>query len=139
MIRVEVLYLGKTKERWLREALGEYEKRLKGRVAVEWIEVPNDRRLVERVERGAILLDPQGRLMESEAFSQFFYDQVERGGARVTFVIGGPEGLPEELRKAGHPMMSLSPMTFTHQMTRLVLLEQIYRAIQIREGKPYHK
>jgi len=57
----------------------------------------------------------------------------------VTFVIGGPEGLPEELRKAGHPMMSLSPMTLTHQMTRLVFLEQIYRAVQIREGKPYHK
>jgi 23S rRNA (pseudouridine1915-N3)-methyltransferase len=89
--------------------------------------------------KSAILLDPNGRLYKSEQFSEFLFQKIEEGGSRVAFVIGGPEGLPQTITKSGYSLLSLSPMTFTHQMTRLLLLEQIYRGVQIREGRPYHK
>ncbi len=139
MLVIRIIFIGKTKESWLKEALREYQERLRGELRVEWIEVRDNEKLIAQVERGAVLLDPAGKLMESERFTDYLYKKIEAGGARLTLVIGGPDGLPTELRSAGHDLLSLSPMTLTHQMTRLLLLEQIYRATQIRGGRPYHK
>jgi 23S rRNA (pseudouridine1915-N3)-methyltransferase len=111
-----------------------------------------------------VLLDPRGQALTSEEFASCFYGWSESGGSRLTFVIGGAEGLPDELRSqpssnissnsSNRKMMmrsstlsssdrptliSLSSLTFTHQMARVLLMEQIYRATEIRKGSDYHK
>ncbi|MCB1072193.1 MAG: 23S rRNA (pseudouridine(1915)-N(3))-methyltransferase RlmH [Chlamydiales bacterium] len=133
MLKLKIITPGKMKEAWLEEALAEYEKRLTGTVSIEWI--------LKEVEPESpyICLDPNGTSMSSPEFSKFLYKEWERCGCRLTFVIGGPTGLsPEILRGASH-LISLSKLTFTHQHTRLILLEQIYRATQIEKGSDYHK
>lgn len=90
-----------------------------------------------------ILLDPLGTSKTSEKFSDDLYEWLDRGGSRLSFVIGGAEGLPSELKfpSSGKKpfMISLSAMTFTHQFARLMLIEQIYRGTEIRKGSGYHK
>jgi 23S rRNA (pseudouridine1915-N3)-methyltransferase len=90
-----------------------------------------------------VLLDPLGSIQTSEKFSDDMYEWLDRGGSRLSFVIGGADGLPSELKyppQGGKPtMISLSAMTFTHQFARLLLIEQIYRGTEIRKGSGYHK
>lgn len=98
-----------------------------------------------------LCLDERGSKLDSVAFSSELFTTLERGGSRATFVIGGAEGLPSAVRAAaasdaarggsGGPLslLSLSPLTFTHQMARVLLAEQIYRASEIRRGSKYHK
>lgn len=133
MLKIKIISPGKTKEVWLEAALAEYEKRLTKEVAIEWV-------LKEVVPKEPyICLDPEGELLTSPAFSKFLYREWERCGSRLTFVIGGPDGLsPEVLAKASHTL-SFSPLTFTHQFARLILVEQIYRSVQIEKGTGYHK
>lgn len=133
MLKLKIISPGKMKEAWLEEALGEYEKRLTGTVSIEWI-------LKEiKPDSSYICLDPNGTSMSSPNFSKFIYKEWERCGSRLTFVIGGPTGLsPQIIQNASH-LISLSELTFTHQQTRLILLEQIYRATQIKKGTNYHK
>lgn len=136
MIKVKIFSIGKTKESWLEEALQEYTKRLKSTATFEWLWAKNNDQLIEWVESedSVICLDPNGKLMTSEQFANL----VEKGGSRLSFVIGGAEGLPEKLKK-NYFLLSLSPLTLTHQMTRLLLIEQIYRAFEIKKGSQYHK
>jgi 23S rRNA (pseudouridine1915-N3)-methyltransferase len=140
MYKIKILSIGKTKEVWLEEALNEYLKRLQPVAAFEFNWAKNEKHLLElaRKETCAICLDANGKLMTSEQFSLFIHDGLLKYGSRLTFVIGGAEGLPSELKK-NRDLISLSPMTFTHQATRLVLLEQIYRAFEIAKGSKYHK
>ena len=80
--------------------------------------------------------------MTSEAFAGFLFSKLEEGGSRVTFVVGGAEGLPPGLKRSpphGGAHLSLSSMTFTHLWARALLAEQIYRASEIRRGSQYHK
>ena len=70
-------------------------------------------------------------------FSSFLLKEIEKGGSRLTFLIGGPDGLTPKLKT--FPLVSLSKMTLTHQIARLVLIEQIYRAFEIDRGSPYHR
>ncbi len=136
MFKVKVLTVGKCKEKWLAEALAEYEKRLKGKLSFEWQLAKDDAQLIEWAGSEVfIALDPKGELMNSEAWSQ----KMVRLGLRLTFVIGGAEGLPEILLQKAQFRWSLSPLTFTHQLTRLILVEQIYRAMEIERGSQYHK
>lgn len=140
MYKIKILTIGKTKETWLEEALAEYHKRLKATVQIEIILAKNDAHLAELASKEAVVicLDVVGEPLSSEDFSKLVMTQLERGGARLSFVIGGPEGLPMELRNA--PLrVSLSKMTYTHQIVRLVLVEQIYRAFEIDKGSRYHK
>lgn len=137
MIKIRILSIGKNKENWLDEALKDYADRLKRTAKIEWAWVENEIELEKRIDGHTIALDPQGRQMNSEQFSAFLMKEVEKGGARLTFVIGGAEGLSPALKK--HTLISLSPLTFTHQMARLILIEQIYRAFEIDRGSPYHK
>ena len=140
MIRIKILSVGKTKESWLDEAVSEYLKRLQGTILFDFVWVKDDSQLLVNAEKEDHLigLDPAGISMTSEQFSEFFAQQALISGARFAFVIGGPEGLPASLKKK-IPLISLSAMTFTHQIARLILLEQVYRATEIQKGSKYHK
>ena len=86
-------------------------------------------------ENTIIGLEPDGKQLTSVEFSNFLYKKLEQGGSRLSFVIGDKEGLPKDF---SYPCISLSLMTFTHQMCRLILVEQIYRAHSIQSGSSYH-
>lgn len=140
MIKIHIISVGKTKEQWLEEAIAEYIKRLKSQVSFKFSWCKNDGALEAKVseERLAIGLDPAGKLLNSPDFAAYIDQQIVTGGSELAFVIGGAEGLPTKLRQQ-LPLLSLSPLTFTHQITRLILIEQIYRSLEILKGSPYHK
>lgn len=136
MFKVKVLTIGRCKEEWLAAALAEYEKRLKGKLSIEWILAKDDAQLIDwALAEPFIALDPKGELLTSEAWSE----KMIKLGLRLTFVIGGAEGLPSQILKQAQFKWSLSPLTFTHQITRLILVEQLYRAMEIERGSRYHK
>ncbi|MDR3623934.1 MAG: 23S rRNA (pseudouridine(1915)-N(3))-methyltransferase RlmH [Chlamydiales bacterium] len=140
MIKVKILSVGKTKERWLEEAIQEYCKRLKSSIAFEFVWAKDDNALLLLAEKEPLIiaLDPNGTLYTSEDFSHFLFQKLELGGSRLSFVIGSSLGLPQAFKEK-HTLISLSTLTFTHQLTRLVLIEQIYRATEIAKGSAYHK
>ncbi|CUI16548.1 SPOUT methyltransferase family protein [Candidatus Protochlamydia naegleriophila] len=140
MLKLKILSVGKTKEKWLDEAFGEYQKRLKPLMQVDCQWAKDSSQLLDWAlkEPYLICLDPTGCLLSSEQFATLIEQSWDRGGSRLTIVIGGAEGLPLELKQNAQ-LISLSPLTFTHQITRLVLIEQIYRATEIQKGSNYHK
>ena len=138
-------------EKWLEEACAMYRTRLRpSKIEVETTWHKDNDALVKGVtvdrDKGhqVVLLDPLGKTKTSEQFSSDMYKWLDQGGSRLVFVIGGAEGLPSELKetRSGRPrptLISLSAMTFTHQFARMLLIEQIYRASEIRKGSGYHK
>ena len=140
MIRIKVLSVGRPGEGWLEEGLRSYERRLSREVAIQWVWAKNDEQLVSWLAREprAIALDGSGTPLTSEAFAAWFDRQVTTGGARITIAIGGAEGLPTAVKERT-PLVSFSPLTFPHQIIRLLLVEQIYRSVAIGKGSPYHK
>jgi 23S rRNA (pseudouridine1915-N3)-methyltransferase len=140
-VKIKILSVGKNKETWLSDALEEYVKRLRPVISIEFCLAKNDEQLmqwIEKEERGLIGLDPLGQPLTSENFSIFLNKRLEAEGGKLCFVIGGSDGLPQ-LFKEKVPLVSLSSLTFTHQMTRLILLEQIYRSFEITRNSKYHK
>lgn len=140
MNKLKILSIGKTKESWLEDALQEYIKRLQNLVTIEFIWAKSDEQLLALCAKEPLLIcfDAGGTTMSSEQFSDYIIKKFEEGGSRLAIVIGGAEGLPPALK--GHPStLSLSRMTFTHQLVRLILLEQLYRAFEIHKGSRYHK
>ncbi len=137
MFKVKIFTVGKTREPWLQAALAEYEKRLSAYAKIQWMLAKNSDELAAKAmqESPWIALDVRGELVDSPRASQ----KLLKIGARWNFVIGDAEGLPSPLLEKSAWRWSLSPLTFTHQMTRLVLLEQIYRALEINAGSSYHK
>ena len=133
--------VGKSKEPWLQQALAEYEKRLTPVLQLSWIHVSDDEELLKALQREIswIALDPKGELVDSLQLSKQLYRLFLQQGSRLTFVLGGPEGLPAKIVKEALWRWSLSPLTFTHQIARLILVEQIYRAFEINKGSKYHK
>lgn len=140
MIKIRILSPGKIKEPWLHEALQEYIKRLTPYARFDLIFTKNEQALeiLLHENKKMILLDPEGMALDSQAFSEYFFKAVEMGGTEVSFAIGGPDGFSKET-KQNHSLISLSKMTFTHQIARLILVEQIYRAFEIRQGSHYHR
>lgn len=140
MFKLKILSVGKTKEVWLEEAIKEYVKRLTPLATLEFIWAKNDAQLLQFADKetALICLEVEGNSFTSEQFADFFSDQLQKGGSRLTFVIGGSDGLPKALKQRA-TLISLSPLTFTHQLARLVLIEQIYRAFEILKGSRYHK
>ena len=139
MIRIKILSPGKIRESWLNEAIQEYIKRLTQVADFDFV-CPKDEKTFTKLlseEKNCIYLDPAGKTFTSEAFSTYFLKSVEKGGSSITFAIGGAEGFPKGT--IASPSLSLSPMTFTHHMTRLILVEQIFRAFEIEKGTNYHK
>ena len=141
MLKIKIVGVGKTKEEWLETAIAEYLKRLKPVAQFEFVYLKDDNALLDYLSNEAahfITLDEQGKSFNSVTFSHFLQQHLDQNGPRLTFVIGSAEGLPPTL-KTHTPSISLSPMTLTHQMVRLLLIEQIYRALEIQRGSRYHK
>ena len=138
MYKIHIISIGKNKEKWLKEALLEYQKRLSSIATLYFDFVKDNEALLEKVskEKNVIALDMEGESFSSEDFSKKMLSLLEKGGSQLTLVIGGVEGLPEPLQKL--PLISLSKMTFTHQMCRLILVEQLYRAFLIDQKSAYH-
>jgi 23S rRNA (pseudouridine1915-N3)-methyltransferase len=138
MIKIKVLTIGKTKESWLLSALKTYEKRLTSTVFFSWDLVKDDQQLLSHCEEDSFLicLDPKGAFLTSEEFAKKFFFSPQ---SKITFIIGGDKGLAQNILEKASFILSLSPMTFTHQMTRIILIEQIYRALEIAKGSKYHK
>ena len=146
-MKITILAIGKLKERYLMEAVEEYLKRLKPYATVEIVELQECRtieeegeKLISRLPKDSwiCVLDVFGELMSSEQFAQTMSNLALKGQSKLVFVIGGAFGISDKIRKMANLRLSLSKMTFTHQMTRLILIEQIYRAFKINRGEPYH-
>jgi 23S rRNA (pseudouridine1915-N3)-methyltransferase len=151
-MKVNIRIVGKKSggEPWLDDGYGMYQTRLRpSNVEVETTWHKDNQGLIKGVNSDSskghtlVLLDPLGLTRTSEKFSDQLFEWLDRGGSRLSFVIGGAEGLPSELKYPADgkkpSMISLSSMTFTHQMARLLLIEQIYRGTEIRKGSGYHK
>jgi 23S rRNA (pseudouridine1915-N3)-methyltransferase len=132
-------------EDWISTGCGEFEKRLKPVLDLETVYLKSDDALVSAVMQAkgiTVCLDEKGESLTSRAFEKYYFGLIEKSqSAQCNFVIGGFAGLPDELRNnpARFPLLSLSKLTWTHQMARLLLIEQIYRAHEIRKGSSYHK
>jgi 23S rRNA (pseudouridine1915-N3)-methyltransferase len=140
MIKIKLASIGKSKEKWLEEGVEEYIKRMKSIATVECYWLKDNEQLTHFARKEAlfICLDVSGLPLDSVEFSSYLHTKLIEGGSRLAFIIGGAEGLPQSLQQHPH-RISLSKMTMTHQLARLVLLEQIYRAFEIAKGSPYHK
>lgn len=141
MYKLKIFSIGKTKEPWLKQAIEEYSRRLGPILSIQWILAKDDPQLLTLLakESSYIALDPNGKTFTSEDFSTWIIQTLEAESSRLSFVIGGAEGLPKEISKKAIALISLSKLTFTHQLTRLILIEQLYRAFEIEKGTQYHK
>ena len=155
-MRLELLFLGKTKETYLAAGIEDYVKRLSRYLKLEIKTVKEgkikkgvpENFLIEKESKnlmqsvkGAYLvcLDRTGTQMDSLALAAQLERWEMQGVKKISFVIGGPLGLSAAILNKSDLVLSLSPMTFTHEMTRLLLLEQLYRACTIKAGEKYHK
>lgn len=154
-MRITIVAVGKLKERYWREAATEYMKRLTPYADVDVLEIPD--RDVSRDEPRALadeasailraipdssrvlLLDAGGTSMNSEGLAEHLSTLMVRGTSHVTFVIGGAAGVDASVRERAAERISLGLMTWPHQMVRVMLLEQVYRAFRIMRGEPYHR
>jgi 23S rRNA (pseudouridine1915-N3)-methyltransferase len=139
MFKVKIFSIGKSKEPWLKEALTEYEKRLSRQIEIEWCFAKDDTQLLEKATPPLIVLDVEGEQTDSPGLAKKLGALFQANGSRLNFLIGGAEGIPKKILEQSVWVWSLSQLTFTHQMTRLILLEQLYRAVQIEAGTSYHK
>ncbi len=141
MLTLKILCVGRSGEEWLEAGIEMYLTRMRSALKVIEVWVKDDAQLLKAVahERVLMALDPAGREMSSEQFSLFLQDQFVRGGSQLTCVIGGANGLPKELRERTIPLVSLSQMVLPHHLARLIFVEQVYRALEIAKGTPYHK
>lgn len=158
-MRITILAVGKIKEKYLRDGIAEFVKRLGPFCRLEIKELDEERmpddpsaaqkeqalaregeRLLKQIPQGSrvFVLDVIGKQQSSEELAETFSSLAVDGDSSLTFIIGGAFGLSEDVRKAAHVRLSFSKMTFTHQMIRLLLVEQIYRAFKIWRGEPYH-
>ena len=139
--RCRILAVGKVRKRWVQEGVELYLKRLPGLVITELRDSTRDKeaeaiRQSLRADEMPVLLMEQGKALSSIAFAS----RLESlGSERLAFVIGGADGLTDDLKASARWQLSLSPMTFPHELARLLLLEQLYRAQAILQGSPYHR
>jgi 23S rRNA (pseudouridine1915-N3)-methyltransferase len=142
-MRIRLILLGKTKRAEVRAMLDDYVRRI-GRFAdIEVTEVANSpaalRKLKSDPAAAWMLLDAGGRQFTSQQFARWLADQRDRGTRELLFVCGDAEGFPDEWRRRAYTKLSLSTMTLPHELARVVLAEQIYRAFTILAGHPYPK
>lgn len=159
-MKITLITVGKLKEKYLRDAATEYEKRLRRYCKLELIEVADEKtpdgasetvenqirqkegeRIAKHLPKDAyvIALAIEGKMLSSEEFSEKIASLGLSGNSHLVFVIGGSLGLSPEILKGADYRLSFSKMTFPHQLMRVVLLEQIYRAYRIISNEPYHK
>jgi 23S rRNA (pseudouridine1915-N3)-methyltransferase len=142
-MRICLLMLGKTRRPELRSIIDDYVKRIAHHAATEILEVrnPDSARKKLDADRAAavILVDAAGKALDSARFAAWLTEHRDRGLRELIFLCGDAEGFPESLRKRAHQRISLSPMTFSHELARAMLAEQLYRAFAILSGSPYPK
>ena len=135
--------LGKTRRPELREILDDYVKRVSRHSPVEIIEVRNAEAAIKKLDadRAAtvVLLDAAGKNLDSNALAKWLGELRDRGTRELIFVCGDADGFPEALRQRAPQKLSLSAMTFSHELARVMLAEQLYRAFAILSGSPYPK
>ncbi len=160
MLNIKIICVGKLKEKFYTAAAAEYMKRLSTLCRLEVEELPESRLSAQpsqaeveaalrkegesialRIPAGAltVALCVEGKQLSSVRFSQFLEACALKGRSKLCFLIGGSEGLSEEVKERAEVRMSMSEMTFPHHLARIMLLEQLYRAFQIRDGSKYHK
>lgn len=142
-MKIRLLMLGKTRRPEMRAVLDDYVKRIGHQSAIEITEVRDAAAALKKMDadRAAvvILLDAAGKVFSSEAFAKWLAEQRDRGSRELIFLCGDAEGFPDALRQRAHQKMSLSAMTFSHELARVMLAEQLYRAFAILSGSPYPK
>ncbi len=159
-MKFTVISVGKVKEKFYRDALNEYVKRLGAYGMTNMIEVKDEacpehyseaekrsvldiegRRILEKIPENAyvIALEIGGKKFSSEAFAKILEELALKGNSHFCFIIGGSLGLSGDVLAGADLRLSFSDMTFPHQLMRVILLEQIYRAMKIGKGEPYHK
>ncbi len=159
-MKITVIAVGKLKEKYLEDAVGEYSKRLSRSCKLEIIQVADEKtpedagpaqtrqikaregeRILAHVKAGAyvVALAIRGQMVSSEELAARIGKLGVDGLSQIVFIIGGSLGLSDEVLARADWLLSFSPMTFPHQLMRVILLEQIYRSYQILAGTPYHK
>ncbi len=160
MIKIKIIALGKLKEKYLTDATQEYLKRLSGFAKTEIIEItpvklsdnPSNTEIEKALDAEAELIIKklsgkeyittlciEGKQMSSEEFSAEISNNINGGEGNLVYIIGSSYGLSDRIKTLAHKKLSFGKMTFTHQLFRVMLLEQIYRGFKIREGSKYHK
>ncbi len=158
-MKITIVAAGKIKEKYLADGIAEFMKRLRPYAQVQIVEIGEEKmkenpseaekektltkegeRLLRQVPEGShlIVLDVYGKNISSEELAADIDKLGLEGKSNITFLIGGAFGLSKEVRRAADELLSFSKMTFTHQMVRLLLVEQIYRAFKINRGEKYH-
>jgi len=159
-VQVTIIAVGKIKEKFLQEAIAEYEKRLRPYVKLHILEIPEEKRLASAMESAeiramekegerilaavpdgsfVIALDLKGNVRSSEEFAAAFRQWELAGRSHICFLVGGDLGFAPAVLSRSDQLLSLSRMTFTHPVARFLLLEQVYRVQRINRGEPYHK
>ena len=159
-MKIKLVTVGKLKEKYLKDGIAEYAKRLSRFSKLEIVELADEKtpdkaselenqqilekegnRILTKISEPAIVvaLAIEGKQFPSEEFSTILNDITVRGFSDITFVIGGSLGLSPGVKKTANLLMSFGKLTLPHQLMRLVLVEQIYRAFMIQQGSPYHK
>jgi 23S rRNA (pseudouridine1915-N3)-methyltransferase len=133
--------VGKLREAWVKEGCDEYARRLQARLPLQVIEAKSSAELARRIPpRHRIwALDERGKQMTSTELSEIIRSHMDTGESGIAFLIGGADGLPDELLGRAHMRWSLGRLTLPHRLARLILLEQLYRALSILRGEPYHR
>ena len=160
MLKVSVVCVGKLKEKYLKDAAAEYSKRLQAFCKFDIVEVdeekisesPNNsqientlnaegKRILSKIDKSSkvVAMCIEGKQKSSAAFAEYFGNSAVNGVSSIAFVIGGSWGLSDEVKKRADLKLSMSEMTFPHQLARVMLCEQIYRAFCINSGTKYHK
>lgn len=159
-MNINVVSVGKIKEKYLVKGINEYSKRLSRYCKLKLIEVKDEKapenlseaememikdkegeRILSKIKEDSyvIALAIEGKMISSEDLSKTIDNLALQGKSDITFVIGGSLGLPQEMLKRSNYKLSFSKMTFPHQLMKMILLEQVYRAFRISRGEPYHK
>ena len=160
MLNITIIAIGKLKEQYLRDASAEYQKRLSASCKLNIIELNPEKlsdnpsakeienalnneakKIIEKIPKGAKVYSMciEGKQRTSEELSREIDNLALEGASNIVFIIGGSFGLSDEVKKLSAFRLSMSKMTFPHQIARIMLLEQIYRAMQISIGTKYHK
>ena len=142
-MKIRLLLLGKMRRPELRTVLEDYVKRIGRASPMEVVEVRDGEAAVKKLDTDrattAVLLDAGGKAMDSETFAKWMGEMRDRGTREIIFVCGDADGFPEVVRERVRQKVSLSAMTYSHELARVMLAEQIYRAFAILAGSPYPK
>ncbi len=142
-MKIRLLLLGKTRRAELCALLDEYVKRIARSCPIDVTEVRDATAAMKKLDADraatAVLLDAAGKSHDSESFAKWLGEQRDRGTREIIFVCGDADGFPAELRERVKQKVSLSAMTYSHELARVMLAEQLYRAFAILSGSPYPK